>query len=44
MTHVSGCLAASENVVLEVDVFEAGKVGRCGDVSDFDKERIVTAR
>ena len=34
----------SKNVVLRVDVIEAGKMGKCKDLSDFDKGQIVMAR
>ena len=35
--------AASEHFVLEVDVLEAGEMGKCKDLSEFDKDQIVTA-
>ncbi|KAK3508309.1 hypothetical protein QTP70_019536 [Hemibagrus guttatus] len=37
-------LAASEHFVLKVDVLEAGKMGNCKDLSDFNKGQIVIAR
>ena len=36
--------AASEQSVLEVDVLDAGEMGRSKDLSDFDKGQIVMAR
>ena len=33
----SGCQAASEHVVLKDDVLEVGKMGKCKDLSEFDK-------
>ena len=36
--------AASEHVILKVDVLEAGKMGKCKDLSKFDKGQIVMAR
>ena len=36
--------AASEQSVLEVDVMDAGEMGRSKDLSDFDKGQIVMAR
>lgn len=43
MAPVNGwdILAASEHFVLKVDVLEAGKMGKCKDLSDFDKGQIV---
>lgn len=36
-------LAASEKQVLDIDVLEAGTIGRCKDISDFEG-LIVMAR
>ena len=37
-------LGASEQSVLEVDVLDAGEMGRSKDLSNFDKGQIVMAR
>ena len=36
--------AESEQSVLEVDMLDAGEMGRSKDLSDFDKDQIVMAR
>lgn len=42
--HLWDIFAASEHFVLEGDVFEAGKMGKCKDWSEFDGGQIVMAR
>ena len=37
-------ISGNKQPVLEVDVLEAGKMGQCKDLSDFDQGQIVMAR